>query len=215
VTSALLLLLWVDPTAGAEERQWATDGVEAAREHVRSVFGSLQSPEPEIFLCQSDACAARYTGPTRLPRALMPRTSAPGARFVAGDRPAIVVPRFGTRVRNLLSHEWVHVELRARRGAERLPTWFNEGLAASVGDQPPCAPGLGKGVDSLSAIATPRAYEEHIVKHPELGLETYCQARAAVERWAGTDGRGKLAQLLQRLAAGDDFEHAAGETHWN
>jgi len=202
---------FVDPAATAEDARLVPAAVDAAFAHVSGVLGPLRSPRPAIVLCQSDTCARSFVGTTGLPRALAPGDRAPGASYVAPrDRSAIVVPRFGTRLRNLLAHELVHIELRARLAPGAMPTWFEEGLATSVGDHPPCDGAAAKGIDDLALVATPRAWETYLLEHPDEALATICQARAEVEAWGATRGAAGLGRLLAALERGEPFAAAVG-----
>jgi hypothetical protein len=201
--------VFLDAQASGDQRAWLTRGADVAYGRVRDVFGPLKSERPSIFGCASDACIAHYVGPTLFPRAIRAHEGAPGATYVAGDRPAILIPRIGGRAANLIAHELVHVEIFARVGKGKLPVWFDEGLAASIGNQPPCEDLPKNGVADVKTFVTPASWELYVTQHPDAHLALCCQARAAVEAWAGeADGNAKLARLLDAIAAGETFDEA-------
>lgn len=100
-------------------------------------------------------------------------------------------------------HELVHLALDARLGEQGwMPRWLNEGIAMHFS-------GYSRIADPLAA--SPRA-EVHLreltdrfPQHPALARAAYLESAAAVEALLE---RGPLSPLLDRLAAGDEFDEA-------
>ncbi|HTP51853.1 MAG TPA: hypothetical protein VMK42_14255 [Anaeromyxobacteraceae bacterium] len=116
------------------------------------------------------------------------------------------------------AHEFSHVELSARVGALRallrVPSWFDEGLAVLVSEDPvfaedrwlvetsggATAPALDQLASMADWLAATRAH-----------LPAYGTARHEVAAWYTRAGPWGLARLFAKLRAGEEFRRAYGE----
>jgi hypothetical protein len=201
--------MYIDAEVTPEEQTLTVRRYEAGMRHVAGVFAALASPVPVTFFCSSDACNSYFAGSTWVSRQLAPHDRAPGATYVAGDRPALIITRVGQGSENLLVHEMVHAEMRFRLRGRFVPIWFHEGVAASIGDAPTCPAGLAKGIDDLRKLDGDREWAEQTSRQ-DVSLETYCQARAEVEAWGAVDGKRRLQELVSAVARGVPFDVAYG-----
>jgi hypothetical protein len=198
---------YVDAQTSIEERQAMRRADIEALEHVEGALGEFRAQEPETFFCNTDSCRRYFAGTSPQPRQVAPHDRAPGATYVAGDRPALLITVLDSAL-NLVAHEMVHAELRARMGDTSAPIWWHEGIAASISDSPRCPGGLGRGIDDLRKLSGPREWAEQTETNK--GLEIYCQARAEVETWGATDGKRKLRTLVESVAKGASFDATYG-----
>ena len=102
-----------------------------------------------------------------------------------------------------VAHEIAHLALRARIGEMGwVPRWFDEGLAMRLS-------GYNRWSDRLAGIGRGRLDLHELAdmfpRDPGLARQAYVESEAAVRR---LEERGPLAPLLDRLAAGADFEPA-------
>ena len=102
-----------------------------------------------------------------------------------------------------VAHEMAHLALRARIGEMGwVPRWFDEGLAMRLS-------GYSRWSDRLAGIGRGRLdlheLTDFFPRDPGLARQAYVESEAAVRRM---QERGPLVPLLDRLAAGADFEPA-------
>jgi hypothetical protein len=183
--------------------------VVAAFDKVAAFFGERKGVTPDIYFCKSAACARFLLGPEFRPYA----HTQGGRRYLSGshvfENPSIVVTTLASnpsandeRLLAVLSHELSHLELYARAGRQRVPAWFNEGLASMVGGRA-CAPGA-QGIDDLSRLSAMRDWLDYTRSRDTRSNATYCQAKAEVEAWAVRHGGPKgVVDLLAALKERD------------
>ncbi|MGB0952877.1 MAG: hypothetical protein ACPG31_06610 [Planctomycetota bacterium] len=126
---------------------------------------------------------------------------------------AVVTPR-GLNG-EVMAHMLSHAEIKERLGAEvfeTLPAWFDEGLATLLDDRPFLADAA---LDAKEAegVETP-PFEVMAEREWFVGTDAEAHlvlAKLEVRRWYRLVGQQGVVQLLDRLAAGEDFERAYRE----
>ena len=157
-------------------------------------FHGGRESAPRLLACHTAACYDRIGGGGERGMAVL-------------NRAVILSPRGLDAV--IAAHELSHVELHHRLGphAERVPQWFDEGLAVVVSDDPryllPASSADRCRVASdeplpvtLSEWLTAAGADE----------QTYAKAACRVSRWLSTHGdRAALPDLIARLDRGEPF----------
>lgn len=176
----------------------------AGMNRVAEFYGQRKGALPDFLFCKSAACA-RYVGGSEW-RSFTVNKGA--RRWEDGqywfERPTIVINALARQpqasdehLQSVLAHELAHVELYARAGGtEKVPAWFNEGLASIIGDIR-CQPG-SRGVDDLAKLAVSGAWIQHTRPSGGLAGATYCQAGMEVLAWI--ERRGGAQAVLDLLA---------------
>jgi hypothetical protein len=200
------LLLWAATTP--EERALLATALDHARASIAAALGPPRVGAAHAIFCKTEACALAYAGTSRRSRALMPGIRAPGATFTA-SRPTIVVLRVDRGALAVTMHEIVHLEVHVRARDAAMPAWFDDGVAASLSNAPDCHDVSVRGVDDLRRLDGSEAWEQYTAVRNAL-VPAYCQARAEVAAWIERHGRDALPALLDRLGAGEPFDHAYG-----
>jgi hypothetical protein len=189
---------------------------ELASQSLLRVFETIRS-SPLVLFCRTAACKMAFGAPARAADAedlgfasaqvvLEDGSRAPSAVVVTG-------PVSGTAP--ILTHELVHAEMKAWVAYDALPTWFNEGVATFIANEPRCDAGLYApiGLDVMR-LTTKAAWERHLQTTGKT-RETYCAARREVQAWMArfaTDHlRGEaLKTVMTSVANGIPFERAFG-----
>ncbi len=112
----------------------------------------------------------------------------------------------------ILTHEFVHAEMKAWLPYDSLPTWFNEGVATLVANEPNCDAYPPSSSFDVTQLSTKQKWQDHI-RTPGTTRETYCRARHEVGLWAEQFGNARgiaaaLRRLMSTVASGGSFEHA-------
>lgn len=217
ITSRAMTVLCDDVYAEAGLDARELDDLRRAREEagrsLRRVFGTQRST-PLVLFCRSAACKAAFGAPSSAAAAddlgfasaevaLDDGSVAPSAVVVTG-------PVSGTA--RILTHELVHAEMKAWAPYDAIPTWFNEGAATFVANEPACDPARPPSDVDVTSLTTKARWQRHLQASGKT-RETYCAARAQVATWMGrfeTDAlRGEaLATLLTSVAKGTRFDDA-------
>jgi protein-disulfide isomerase len=201
--------LWVDPAASAEQLETARYAFSEAARYARGVFPDLATMALRTVFCTSDACARHFVGDTRRSLTLEPGQQPPGAIWRWEEGTTIVLTGIWRAMLFDLTHELSHAAVLARTKGKRLPAWFDEGLAASVGDAPWCVTVTARGVDTLHRLESTGLFFRYTDLRGKLE-PTYCQARAEVEAWLRRNGRARLDALLDGVAGGTPFRSLYG-----
>jgi hypothetical protein len=206
--------VFVDPSTTNAERDQLRRDYDLATRHIATSLGRLESAQPTVILCRSDACILHFTGPKRRSWTLSPGDRVPGASYTA-VKPTIIVIRCDEGTAGHLRHEMVHIALGfGRRGLagrrfDTLPLWFHEGVATSIADAPACSQPLRKGIDDLRKLDGNAAWADY-TSDPVKREATYCQARAEVDAWARRYGKERFFTLLDAVREGGSFDDAYG-----
>ena len=198
----------VEAAAGAEQRAQSLRLRDDAYARLNAAMGSVQSRPVHVF-CFSDACYQGFGG------------GSPRAKSFGHYR-TLIGPHGMTAA--YMAHEWWHTELYSRLGFwswRRVPTWFDEGAAVWISDDPRYGEAmyqrvLAQGITppTLDELATLDGFIAAIGRHgdhlwaskpPDAVTVVYPTAAREVRRWiqiVGTDG---LRELVARLARGEMF----------
>ncbi|GAB6908546.1 hypothetical protein JCM12296A_43860 [Desulfosarcina cetonica] len=120
--------VFVNPDMSPADREKVAGIAMAAKEKIINFYGGVISA-PDILACSTQASFKRLGGTSQ--RGLLLGTS------------KILISQKGLTT-PILTHEWSHAELRARMdakmggvfGISSMPTWFDEGLAVVVSEEP-------------------------------------------------------------------------------
>jgi hypothetical protein len=117
--------IYVERGMSDDARRDAVSAVKQARERVRRFYGALLRDTP-VLICATDSCYQRLRGG--------------GSRGMAIYDFALMLSPRGIS-ETIAAHELSHIEFHARIGAwhvfrDAVPTWFDEGLAVVVSDDP-------------------------------------------------------------------------------
>lgn len=114
--------------------------------------------------------------------------------------------------RVIAAHELSHVELRERLGsaADKVPQWFDEGLAVVVSDDrrylTPASGGATDRCRVRSDEALPETLHDWLAWPSDDGHRLYAVSACRVDRWlAAHGGRRALLALVDRLRQGEEF----------
>ena len=186
--------------------------VDLGSRNVERFFGTLRSG-PLVFFCYSPACKiALGASPAAASSddfgfASADVTLADGAPVSS----AVVVSGPFESSARVLTHELVHAEMKSWLPYDSLPTWFNEGTATFIANEPPCTAAAAARVD-VTTLATKAAWQRYLDDTGRVH-ETYCAARAKVATWMQrfesdamrTEG---LRTLMTAVKRGTPFESA-------
>jgi hypothetical protein len=200
--------VYVEPATTPAERQRLVGDVPRAIGTLRAALGELRSDVPVIVLCKTVACQLEFAGDAKRSTVVVRGQHLAGATYVPADRTTVVIVRVDPQAANVLVHELVHVELGARTGSAFVPAWFQEGIAASIGDEPQCRGPAVQGIDDLRRLDSNRAWLDY-TNRPGTLDRTYCQARREVETWLHRPGR-RLSTLIDAVRGGAAFYDVYG-----
>jgi hypothetical protein len=156
--------VWVEP--GTDHAAVRAD-LAAADRRLRAFFGDRLTA-PRVLICHTDACYRRIGGGGEKGQALR-------------DWALLLSPGGANAV--IAAHELTHVEVFHRLDGGDLPSWFDEGLAVLVSDDPRY---LDPGPDRCQV--DPAAAAE-VTRGPWHGsIPTYRLAACAVSRWVTARG---------------------------
>ena len=189
--------IYVEPgmPTGAHDR--AIQVIAQARERVRRFYGALRRDTP-VLICATEACYQRLNGG--------------GSRGMAIYDLALMLAPNGLS-ETIAAHELAHIEFHARIGAwkvfrEAVPTWFDEGLAVVVSDDPRYLGPPGLTDRCRGGIGELPVTLREWLRDPD--KETlYRAAGQKVQCWLAAKG-GPTAVLLlaDQIANGTSFEDA-------
>lgn len=188
--------IYVDKAMPSPQRAEVIQTVHSAQTRVSQFFGGLEG-HPKIFACSTEACfVANKFGAT-------PKGQAYGSATL------MLSPRGQDIV--IISHELTHIELHTRIGAFRswraVPSWFDEGLAVLVSEDPRYTEDAWRKVTDNGRNAPAL---ERIGGMLGSGgwLLGYGTARHAVGAWYSKVGQAGLMQLIADVKNGKDFDTA-------
>lgn len=206
--------VYANADMSAEERERLANLVATARERLTDFYGGVVS-EPDILACSTDECFVGLGG-----------TSQRGLSL--GKSKILVSPR-GLSA-SIVAHEWSHAELRARMrarmdgvfGVPSMPTWFDEGLAVAVSEEPAHSeavwdevvaadmprPGLAEleSLDDWNKAAREYGDVDFSKGVPGRLCVVYATAGHAVRQWRARVGKDGLLELIDRVRSGERFE---------
>jgi hypothetical protein len=187
--------------------------VTEARKKISSFYGGIFS-EPQILACSTEECFVGIGG--RQQRGLH-----------IGKSKILISPR-GLTI-PILTHEWSHAELSTRMGARMdgvfgipsIPTWFDEGLAVAVSEEPAHSEKVWEQI-AAAKMTTPKLEDlvslnqwnraakkfgdvDFSIGIPGKICVVYATAGHEVRKWLQYVGRDGLLKLIERVKVGEDF----------
>jgi hypothetical protein len=178
----------------AEDPAGRRQMIEAASRRVAAFYGE-QTTHPRVLICSTAACYRRIGGGGEKGRAL--RTGA-----------LLLAPAGANET--IAAHELSHLEFHERLGSarDRVPHWFDEGLAVLVADDARYLRPAG----ATDRCRLPYEQAVTVVDKPWGSAGTgavdhgYLQAACVVSRWAGEHGGpAGVLRVIADLRAGKDF----------
>lgn len=152
------------------------------------------------------AIAPRSGAPLREAPAWSAAVAQPERHFIVLSGPALRTTRLD--LRETIAHELSHLALSTRLGSIGwAPRWFDEGLAMELSGYRRAADALrgwGRGPVGLDELT------DAFPRNATLAQQAYLESAAAVRRLRN---RGNLRPLLDRLAAGEEFDVAFAATY--
>ncbi|HVL44460.1 MAG TPA: Ig-like domain-containing protein [Acidovorax sp.] len=194
--------VFIEPAVAKNLWPGIVNGIQAALEMDRKVYGTLQAAQPDVLVCQSGTCADYFAGPRRRNVTLYPNTYA--GQYVAPRMTVVLTSPTWTQNPYVLAHEFSHVEVAKRTNGAHIPAWFDEGLATYIAGEPICTNVSGKGIDDLRKLDQETDWVAYTGPE-DVFFKTYCQARAEVAAWTGKRGSAGLVQLLDAVRQGQSF----------
>lgn len=185
-----------------------------AKEKIVSFYGSTMSA-PDILACSTKECFADLGGTVQ--RGLL-----------LGKKKILISPKGLTTP--ILAHEWSHAELRTRMGTRldgvfgipAIPTWFDEGLAVAVSEEPSHSEKVWEEIvkakmptPALASLASLREWNKAAQRFGDVDYSkgvpakicvVYATAGHEVRKWYQRVGREGLLKLIDEVKSGGDFE---------
>ena len=188
--------VYVDRVMPADKRIQVAAHLRKSSSAVEMFFGSLTT-HPMIFACSTEECYQSLGGKT-----------ARGAAF--GATAIRLSPRGLDNA--IAKHELAHIEFHARLGMwttmRRLPTWFDEGLAVLVSEDPrfvgPPMPSDMSGPQVRQLISL----RQWLAAANAPGRGPYAPAYREVKAWYDRVGHPGLLNFIKKLRDGQSFEDA-------
>jgi hypothetical protein len=185
-----------------------------ARRALTAALGELRGPAPLTLFCHSAACKVGFGAAPESAAATDLGFARDGVETRTGyeARSSVIVTGPVARTARILTHEFVHAEMKAWLPYDSMPTWFNEGVATYVAGEPDCSALPGSASFDVAALDTKEHWQAHIRQRGK-SIPTYCQARERVAAWAERAGGPQrvgaaLRSLLSAVAAGEPFQRA-------
>lgn len=191
-----------------QDRDTLVETHDTVQRRLRALFGSADESRVLTLFCRTAACKVAFGADPSSARAADLGFARDVVMTTEGPlmQRAVVVSAPTTRTGHILMHESVHARMKSWAPYDALPTWFNEGLATALADEPSCANYAPSSDFDVAALTDKAAWQEQVAQ-PGMTLPTYCQARFAVEAWAGFAPHSELAvaarAAAQRVVAGE------------
>lgn len=190
--------VYIEKGTSETARQTTKASLDRSKLAVERYFGALQS-DPAVFVCRTDICYARAE--QRGGRTV-------GISFL--DWVIVLSPRANSDV--AFAHELTHTELHNRLGPLmfNVPTWFDEGLAVNVSDDPRYLAPAGSKARCI--VAPPKLMPANgaaWVSATEDTSTPYAEAACLVSIWLERQrSMGAVPQLISEIMAGIPFDRA-------
>jgi hypothetical protein len=171
-----------------ETRELLAARVTAAA-NVKQVFGAPRDRLPLTLFCRTAMCKMTFGAPAASAGASDLGFARDGLVTKEGylATPVVVATGPVPNTAKILTHELVHAEMKSWAPYDALPTWFNEGMATWVADEPDCRAAPQVSAFDVRQLDTKAKWQAHLAGGGGT-LRTYCQARDAAGEWAGKFG---------------------------
>lgn len=185
--------VYVDNQMSDSQRQEFLKTLSLSKGRVSTFFGVLTGA-PKVFACSSEECYVEHGGGTDKGRAY-------------GESMLLLSPRGLNTV--ITSHELTHIELHHRIGSFRswhnIPSWFDEGLAVLVSEDPRYSDEAWLKLTNNGLNAPELKNIGKMLGRGEW-LLAYGTARHEVGGWYRRVGPSGLALLIADVRNGKDFD---------
>lgn len=196
------------------QREEFSKSVTEARNKVAVFFGDVISG-PQILACSTEECFVGLGGGKQRGLHLG------GSKILIAPR-GLTIP--------ILTHEWSHAELSSRMdawmdgvfGIHSIPTWFDEGLAVVVSEEPTHSEKVWEQIvaakmnaPKLEDLVSLKEWNTAAKKlgdvDSSIGIPgkicvVYATAGHEVRKWHQRVGRDGLLKLIEKVKSGEDFE---------
>ncbi len=179
--------IYVDSEMSAPQRQQFLQTVKQSKSEISHFFGGMKS-SPDIYACTTRQCFSKFGG-------------VPAKAKSIDDKKVLLSSRGLDKT--TLTHELAHIELHKRLGSRKvwnkIPMWFDEGLAvmackdARYAKPVPMMP--------LSELVS----QDQWVSAVRNNKPAYNVAKQAVEAWYNKVGTKGLQSLVIRMQQGESF----------
>jgi hypothetical protein len=188
--------LYVESTMPDETRAALTTALAEGEKKVADFYDGLRTA-PRILACATRACVERLGGGGSKGAAYL----SVGLRLAPDGLDPVII-----------AHERAHVELHGRIGllnfwTGAIPTWFDEGLAAVVSDDPRYFRPVGEGDRCRAAPdgVMPERLNDWL-KAASRDPALYARAACRVLRWTERNGgNAAILRLIERINRGEAF----------
>lgn len=186
--------IYVDPAMSKQQQQQFLQTVKQSRVVISRFFGGMKS-SPKIFACSTKRCFRKFGG--------VP------AKAKAIDDNKVLLSSRGLD-KTTLSHELAHVEFHKRLGTShvwnKIPMWFDEGLAVlACKDQKYSKPAPTMSLNKLVS-------QDQWINAVRSNKPAYNVAKQAVESWYKGAGIAGLEAMINRMKNGDSFSLESSST---
>ena len=182
--------VYVDPEMSSTQRQQLLQTVKQSKVEIKQFFGGMKS-SPNIYACSTKQCFRKFGGVYAK------------AKTINDD--TVLLSSKGLD-KTTLTHELAHAEFHKRLGKphiwNKVPMWFDEGLAVLA-----CK-------DPKYSNPVPMMPLKKLVSHDQWldavsnGKPAYSIARQAIEAWYKGVGTKGLQDVINRLKNGEDLSFA-------
>ena len=208
--------VFVNKDMSLEKREQFSKIVSEAKIRIAEFYGEVLS-QPEILACSTEEC---FVG-----------LGAKKQRGLHLGKSKILLSPRGLTI-PILTHEWSHAELATRMeawldgvfGIHSIPTWFNEGLAVVVSEEPAHSEKVWEHIVAAK-LATPNLEDlvslrqwkkaamvfgdvDHGIGIPGKICVVYATAGHEVRKWHQRVGRDGLLKLIEKVKSSGDFERS-------
>jgi hypothetical protein len=190
--------VYVEFPATSEDLTAATRDVHAAYAGLHRAFSPDPSFRATVLVCRTARCKIAFGAAPRAAPASDLGFAAVTFSREARNR-AVVVTGPNASTARVLTHELVHARMKSWAPYDALPTWFNEGLATAIADEPSCAAFTPSSEIDVTALATKAEWQAYLEATGET-LRAYCQARYATEAWSSFASMRELGAQARALA---------------
>ena len=179
--------IYVDPKMSDQQCQRFLKVVNQSKTEISRFFGGMKSA-PTIYACTTKSCFRKFGG-------------VPAKAKAIGDNTVILSSKGLNKV--TLTHELAHVELHKRLGSakvwNKVPMWFDEGLAVLACDDPK----YNKSVKMMPLHNLVSQGQWINAVHDQ--VPAYSIARQAVKKWYNNVGKQGLQSMIDRMQKGESF----------
>ena len=179
--------IYVDPKMTKEQQQTFLRAVKQSKSDISHFFGGLKA-RPSIYACTTKACFSKFGG---IP-----------AKAKAIDDDKVLLSKDALN-KVTLTHELAHIEFHKRLGSpqawNRVPMWFDEGLAVlACKDSKLTKPAKNIPLYKLET-------QDQWVRAVRENIPAYSIARQAVHKWYKAAGTQGLHSLIKHMNNGKSF----------